>query len=168
MDDAIQGSKMPALQDRGVGAPVSALEPTGLNSSSGFPGGSVVRNPPVNAGAAGDMGLIPGVGRCPGGGNGNPLHYACPENPTGRVACEPQPGGRGGGVTESAGTSPLSTGSHPPSPLPDVSAAPPAGEGPDDWARKGLRKLGLARGFQEGRQGHGQPAGRGWGLTGSA
>ena len=61
--------------------------------SSGFPGGSVVRNLPVNAGAAGDMGLIPGAGRSPGGGNGNPLHYACRENPTGREACELQPGG---------------------------------------------------------------------------
>ena len=37
-----------------------------------FRGGSVVRNPPVNAG---DLGLIPGSGRYPGGGNGNPLQY---------------------------------------------------------------------------------------------
>ena len=36
----------------------------------GFPGGSVVRNPPVNAG---DMGSIPGRERSPGEGNGNPL-----------------------------------------------------------------------------------------------
>ena len=36
----------------------------------GFPGGSVVKNPPVNAG---DMGLIPGLGRSHGEGNGNPL-----------------------------------------------------------------------------------------------
>ena len=34
------------------------------------PGGSGVKNPPANAG---DMGLIPGLGRSPGGGNGNPL-----------------------------------------------------------------------------------------------
>jgi len=38
--------------------------------SQGFPGGSVVKNPPVNAG---DAGSIPGSGRYPGGGNGNPL-----------------------------------------------------------------------------------------------
>ena len=44
----------------------------------GFPGGSVVKNPPANVG---DMGLIPGSGRCPGGGNGNPLQYSCLENP---------------------------------------------------------------------------------------
>ena len=43
----------------------------------GFPGGSVVKNLPANAGAAGDMGLIPGSGRAPGGGNGNPLRYSC-------------------------------------------------------------------------------------------
>ena len=36
----------------------------------GFPGGSVVKNPPTNAG---DPGSIPGSGRSPGGGNGNPL-----------------------------------------------------------------------------------------------
>ena len=36
----------------------------------GFPGGSVVKNPPANAG---DAGLIPGSGRLPGEGNGNPL-----------------------------------------------------------------------------------------------
>ena len=44
----------------------------------GFPGGSVVKNPPANAG---DMGLIPGWGRSPGAGNGNPLHYSYLENP---------------------------------------------------------------------------------------
>ena len=36
----------------------------------GFPGGLVVKNPPANAG---DVGSIPGLGRSPGGGNGNPL-----------------------------------------------------------------------------------------------
>ena len=39
----------------------------------GFPGGSVVKNPPANAG---DMGLIPGWGKSPGEGNGNPLQYS--------------------------------------------------------------------------------------------
>ena len=41
-------------------------------SSQGFPRGSVVKNLPANARDAGDMGLIPGSGRCPGVGNGNP------------------------------------------------------------------------------------------------
>ena len=45
-----------------------------LMSRMGFPGGSVVKNPPVNAG---HLGLIPGSGRSPGGGNGNPLQYSC-------------------------------------------------------------------------------------------
>ena len=39
----------------------------------GFPGGSVVKNPPANVGDAGDMGSIPGSERSPGGGNGNSL-----------------------------------------------------------------------------------------------
>ena len=38
-----------------------------------FPGDSMVKNPPANARNAGDVGLIPGLGRSPGGGNGNPL-----------------------------------------------------------------------------------------------
>ena len=42
-----------------------------------FPGGSVVRNLPANAGTAGDVGSIPGSGRAPGGGNGNPLQDSC-------------------------------------------------------------------------------------------
>ena len=44
----------------------------------GFPGGSVVKNPPANAGVEGS---VPGSGRSPGGGNGNPLQYSCLENP---------------------------------------------------------------------------------------
>ena len=43
----------------------------------GFPGGSVVQNPPTNAG---DAGLISRLGRSPGKGNGNPLQYPCLEN----------------------------------------------------------------------------------------
>ena len=49
--------------------------------SEGFPGGSLVKNPPANAG---DMGSIPGLGRSPGEGNGNPLQYSCLENPMDR------------------------------------------------------------------------------------
>ena len=43
----------------------------------GFPGSSVVKNLPANAG---DEGLIPGSGRSPGEGNGNPVQYSCLEN----------------------------------------------------------------------------------------
>ena len=49
----------------------------------GFSGGSVVKNPPANAGDR-DAGLIPGVGRFPGVENGNPLQYSCEENSTQR------------------------------------------------------------------------------------
>ena len=41
----------------------------------------VVKNPPVNTGEVRDLGSIPVSGRSPGGGNGNPLHYSCLENP---------------------------------------------------------------------------------------
>ena len=47
----------------------------------GFPSGSQVKNPPANAG---DAGLIPGPGRSPRDGNGNPLQYSCLENPMDR------------------------------------------------------------------------------------
>ena len=46
----------------------------------GFAGGSVIKNLPANAG---DAGSIPGSGRSPGEGNGNPLQYFCLENPLG-------------------------------------------------------------------------------------
>ena len=45
-----------------------------------FPSGSVVKNLPANAGATGDVGLIPGLERSPGEGNGYPLQYSCLEN----------------------------------------------------------------------------------------
>ena len=45
-----------------------------------FPGGSVVKNPPANAGDTGDTGLIPGLGISPGERNGNSLQYSCLEN----------------------------------------------------------------------------------------
>ena len=44
----------------------------------------VVRNPPANAGEAGDVSLIPGSGRFPGGGNGNSVQYFCLEKSMGR------------------------------------------------------------------------------------
>ena len=52
----------------------------------GFPGSSAAKNLPANAGDAGDTGLIPGLGKSPGEGNGNPLQYSCPENPMDRGA----------------------------------------------------------------------------------
>ena len=50
------------------------------------PGGSVVKNLPANAEDARDVGFIPGSGRSPGGGNGNPLQYSCLGNPMARGA----------------------------------------------------------------------------------
>ena len=46
----------------------------------------VVMNPPANAGDLRDVGSVSGLGRSPGGGNGNPIQYPCPENSMNREA----------------------------------------------------------------------------------
>ena len=65
---------------------------------SGFQLVLVVNNSPANAGDVRDASSIPGLGRCPGRGQGNPLQYSCLENPHGQrslVGYSPQ------GCTES-------------------------------------------------------------------
>ena len=52
-------------------------------SGLGFLGGTEVKASACNVG---DLGSIPGLGRSPGEGNGNPLQYSCLENPTDRGA----------------------------------------------------------------------------------
>ena len=47
----------------------------------GFPGSSAGKESACNAGGTRDSGSIPGLGRSPGGGNGNPTQYPCLENP---------------------------------------------------------------------------------------
>ena len=44
----------------------------------------MIKNPPANAGDIRDRGSVPGSGRPPGGGHGNPLQYSCLENPVDR------------------------------------------------------------------------------------
>ena len=61
----------------------------------------MVKNPPVNAGDAGDAGLIPGSGRSAVKGNGNSLQYSCLENPMDRGAWRVTVGESGGRVAES-------------------------------------------------------------------
>ena len=46
----------------------------------------MVKNPPADAGDIRDVGSIPGLGRSPGWGHGNPLQYSCLENPMDREA----------------------------------------------------------------------------------
>ena len=60
--------------------PCSPRSCTGL-MEYGFPGGTVVKNSPANAGDVRDAGLIPGLGRCPGEKDGNPLQDSCLEIP---------------------------------------------------------------------------------------
>ena len=55
----------------------------------------MVKNPPANAEATGDMGSIPGLGRSPKAGNGNHLQYSCLENPMHRGAGMQGEAGRG-------------------------------------------------------------------------
>ena len=52
----------------------------------GFPGGSVVKKTPDNAGDAGDVGSVPGLARSLGGGHGNPLQSSFLGNPMDREA----------------------------------------------------------------------------------
>ena len=47
----------------------------------------MVKNPYDNAGDIKDAGSVPGLGRSPGGGHGNPLQYSCLENPMDRGTC---------------------------------------------------------------------------------
>jgi len=87
--DCVQFSPGPACWTRTDGAaPRDGLSFLGSFRTTpislrGFHGGSVVKNPPANAGEAGS---IPGSGRSPGEGNGNPLQYSCLENPMDRGA----------------------------------------------------------------------------------
>ena len=57
-----------------------------VTSRSSFPSGRMVENSPASARDAGDLDLIPGLGRPPGEGNGNPLRCSCLENPRDRGA----------------------------------------------------------------------------------
>ena len=52
----------------------------------GFPSGTVIKNLPANAVDSRDAGLIPGLGRSPGGGHGKPLQYSCLGNSMDRGA----------------------------------------------------------------------------------
>ena len=51
-----------------------------------FPDGSGIKNRPSNTGYTGDVGSVPGLGRSPGGENGNPHEYSCLKNPIDRGA----------------------------------------------------------------------------------
>ena len=60
---------------------ITSIPPSVSASSLCQLGGLVVKSVPADPG---DLGLIPGSGRCPGEENGNPLQYSCLENPMDR------------------------------------------------------------------------------------
>ena len=66
--------------------PLPVYLPTCTRACVGLPRGSVVKNLPAKVGDAGDVDLIPGLGRFPEGGNGDPLQYSCLENSMDRGA----------------------------------------------------------------------------------
>ena len=79
-------SAFPHKSEEGIPGYTSALGldgPAYCHNAQGFPAGSAVKDLPANAG---DVGLIPGSGRSPGKGSGDPLQYSCLENPMGRGA----------------------------------------------------------------------------------
>ena len=89
----VLGRRRPRKPHRRVAVSPDAVKDRRLSTDSkhhtnvqpvtvGFPGGSVVKNPPADAGS---LGLIPGFGS-PGGGNGHPLQYYCLGNPLDRGA----------------------------------------------------------------------------------
>ena len=71
------------------GVTKSRIQLSKLNYYLGFQVAQVVKNPPANAGDARDAGSIPGSGRSPGVGNGNPLQYSWVENSMDRGAWQP-------------------------------------------------------------------------------
>ena len=59
-------------------------QPTQQADLWGFPGGASGKEPTCQCRRLRDMGSVPGLGRSPGEGHGNPLQYSCLENPTDR------------------------------------------------------------------------------------
>ena len=77
--------RIPNPMDRGawqatVHRATQSLKQLSMARHGGLLGCEVVKNPPANTGDTRDAGSIPGLGRSPGGGNGNPLQYSCLEN----------------------------------------------------------------------------------------
>ena len=70
------------LREQAISPPITVLNTLLLASLLGFPGGTTVKNLPDNAGDTRDVGSIPGSGRSPGVGNGNPLQNSWLGNPS--------------------------------------------------------------------------------------
>ena len=76
-----EGPRPPLYQDSSFSLPIPLI--VNSSSSTGFPSGSVSKESVCNAG---DLRSVPGWGRFPGGGHGNPLQYSCQENSIDRGA----------------------------------------------------------------------------------
>ena len=75
---------LPSLCFLRVGLSIPRLRNIDKHWGLGFPGGA--SDPPASEGVLRDVGFIPGLGRSPGGGHGNPHQYSCQENPMDREA----------------------------------------------------------------------------------
>ena len=75
------GNGTQRAERKGINVSGGAQYSKQVSGKQGFPGGSVVKHLPANAG---DAGSIPGSGRSPAEGNGSPLPYSCLENPVNR------------------------------------------------------------------------------------
>ena len=76
-----EGPRPPLYQDSSFSLPIPLI--VNSSSSTSFPSGSVSKESVCNAG---DLRSVPGWGRFPGGGHGNPLQYSCQENSIDRGA----------------------------------------------------------------------------------
>ena len=82
----VEPGGLPSLGSHRVRHDWSDLAAAAAGNVQGFPGGAVVKNLPPNAGDTREAGSIPGLGRSPSVGNGNPLQYSCLENSKDRGA----------------------------------------------------------------------------------
>ena len=81
----IVGGRLHAIKELTIALlPLGISKPIFPGMFTGFPGGTSGKEPGCHAGDIRDVGSIPGLGRSPGGGNGNPLQYSCQKNPMDR------------------------------------------------------------------------------------
>ena len=83
----VQNLRSSFIAKRNLHAPNTCLQKTGTSEVLSKNGGHLGSDGTESACNVGDLGLIPGLGRSPGEGNGNPLQYSCLVNSMDRGAC---------------------------------------------------------------------------------